>query len=159
MTKKSDKKKVMSTVADRPTVGQLLADTEEEHKKQQIEVGEFVEEVGNKEVMKEIWRQIDTRRDLPQWKKKWYLLVFFRKDTIMPRVIHCDIQSRHSEPKMEWGLTCFSYNPKGDSLLLEWVLPNKTALPMFLKNRYNTDPFLMHCIDENLKVNPVYLAI
>ena len=149
MVKKSaKKKKVMSTVADRPTVGQLLADTQEEHEKQQIEVGEYIEEVGNKEVMKEIWSQIDARKGLPQWKDKWYLLVYFHKDSRLHRVMHCDIQSRHSRPALEWGLTCFSFNPKTDNLLLEWVLPNKSAVPMFLKNKTNTDPFLIHCIEQ-----------
>lgn len=159
MEKSAKKKKVMSTVADRPTIGQLLADTEEEHRKQQIEVGEFVEEVGNKEVMKEIWRQIDARKGLPQWKDKWYLLVYFHKDSRLHRVMHCEIQSRHTEPKKEWGLCCFSYNPKTDNLLLEWVLPNRTAVPMFLKNRDKTDEFLIRCIEQKLQEEKGYLKV
>lgn len=152
MIKKSaKKKKVMSTVADRPTVGQMLADTQEDHQKQQVEVGEFVEEIGNKEVMKEIWRQIDARAGLPQWKDKWYLLVYFHKDPRLHRVMHCDIQSRHSFPTPEWSLTCFSFTPSADALHLEWVLPNKSAVPMFMKNKANTDPFLIHCIEKKLE--------
>jgi hypothetical protein len=145
---KSEKK--MSTVADRPTIGQMLVDTQEEYQKQQIEVGEFVDEVGNKEVMAEIWRQIDARKGLPQWLDKWYLLVLFKKDAILHRVINVFVQSRHTRPDMEPGFTCFSYNPKEGQLLLEWVLPNKHAFKTFLKTRDYTDGFLMHCIDTYL---------
>jgi len=140
----------MSTVADRPTVGQLLADTAEEHQKEKIEVGEFIEEVGNKEIMKEVWRQIDARKGLPQWREKWYILLYFRKDTRLHRVMKCDVMSRHTAPSLEVGLTCFSFDPKTNNLLLEWVLPNASAIPMFLKNRDTMDPFLIHCIDRYL---------
>lgn len=135
---------------EKPTLGKQLADTQELHQKQVIEVGEFVEEVGNKEVMKEIWKQIDARKELPQWKDKFYLLVWFRKNTILNRVIEVMVQSRHSKPLPEPGLTCFSYTPKKDLLLLEWVLPNKHAFKTFIKTREYTDPFLMDCIDKYL---------
>ncbi len=134
----------------RKTLGQQLADTQKEHQNQQIEVGEFVEEVGNKEVMAEIWKQIDARKQLPLWQEKFYLLVWFRKDAILPRVIKCMVQSRHTRPKPEPGLSCFSYEAKKDQLLLEWVLPDKHAFKTFLKTRAYTDDFLMHCIDNYL---------
>ena len=149
----------MSTVADRPTVGQMLADTQESHQKQEIEVGEFIEEVGNKEVMKEVWRQIDARKGLPQWNHKFYILVYFHKDHLLHRVMHCEVQSRHSFPEMNYGLTCFSFEPKTDNLLLEWVLPNKSAVPMFLKNRANTDEFLIHCIEKMQKLENGYQKV
>lgn len=159
MPKESAKKK--STFdPKRNTVGQILADTQELHQKQQIEAGEFVEEVGNKEVMKEVWRQIDQRRGLPQWsKQKWYLLVYFHKDPIMPRVIRCEVQSRHTEPRMEWDLTCFCYDPKTDQLLLHWVLPHKTAARMFLKNRDKTDDFLIYCIEKMMQSQNSYQKV
>jgi hypothetical protein len=135
---------------DKPTLGQQLADTEQLHQKQVIEVGEFVEEVGNKEVMKEIWKQIDARKELPQWQEKFYLLVWFKKNTVLNRVIEVLVQSRHSKPLPEPGLTCFSYTPKKDLLLLEWVLPNKHAFQTFIKTREYTDPFLTDCIDKYL---------
>lgn len=132
------------------TLGQQLADTECLHQKQNIEVGEFVEEVGNKEVMKEIWKQIDERKHLSQWKEKFYLLVWFRKNTILNRVIDVMVQSRHTRPIPEPGLTCFSFEPSRELLLLEWVLPNKHAFKTFIKTREYTDPFLMDCIDRYL---------
>lgn len=146
MTKRKPKKQ-MSTVQDRPTVGQLLADTHAEHLKQKFEVGEFVEEIGNKEVMTEIWRQIEARRALPHWQPKFYLLVFLHKDHLLHRVIKCFIQSRHTAPKMEPGLTLFSYDTSKDELQLEWVLPNEESFKMYHQHPDKFDPFLIHCID------------
>lgn len=145
MTQKATKDKI-----DRVALGKLLADTQKEHQKQQIEVGEFVEEVGNKEVMKEVWRQIDERKGLPQWRDKYYILVWFKKNAILNRAIEVFVQCRHTDPKKEWGLTCFSFEPKTDNLLLEWVLPNRSAVPMFMKTRDYTDPFLIKCIEDHL---------
>ena len=133
------------------TLGQQMADTAEEHSKQQIEVGELVEEIGNKEVMKEIWRQIDERRGLPQWNDKYWLLVYFRKNPILVRTVLCFVQCRHTAPNMEPGLTCFSFDPIGDKLNLEWVLPDKHAFKTFLSTRHYNDKFLMHCIDRYLE--------
>lgn len=141
------------------TVGQLLADTQDEHLQENVEVGEFVDEVGNKEVMKEVWRQIDERRTLPQWNHKFYLLVLFKKDTILHRAIRVYVQARHTPPQMEPSLTCFSYDPKKDVLLLEWVLPQKHAFKTFLSTRDYNDPFLMKCIDDYLKENPILKKI
>lgn len=132
------------------TLGQRLADTAEEHSKQEIEVGEFVEEVGNKEVMKEIWKQIDARKTLPLWREKFYLLVYFKKNAILHRAINVFVQARHSRPEPQLGMTLFSYEPKKDLLLLEWVLPEKHAFQTFLATRDYTDPFLMNCIDRFL---------
>jgi hypothetical protein len=143
-------KKVSAAINERPTIGQMLADTQEEHQDQKIEVGEFVEEVGNKEVMKEIWKQIDSRRGLPQWKDKYYILMWIRKNVLLTRVVEVNVMCRHSKPIAEPGLTCFSYEPSKDLLLLEWVLPDKHAFRTFLKTREYTDPFLMKCIDEYL---------
>lgn len=137
-------------IPKRETIGKQLADTQQEHQKQQLEVGEFVEEVGNKEIMKEIWKQIDERKELPQWKDKFYILMWVRKDPILVRVIKCMVQCRHTRPKPEPGLTCFSYESKKDQLLLEWVLPDKHAFKTFLNTRAYNDDFLMHCIDEYL---------
>ena len=134
----------------KPKLGKLLADTQEEHQKQQIEVGEFVEEVGNKEVMKEIWKQIDERRRLPLWQEKFYLLVYFKKNAILHRAINVFVQARHSRPYPQPGMTLFSYEPKKDLLLLEWVLPEKHAFRTFLSTRDYADPFLMGCIDKFL---------
>ena len=147
---KASAKKDRGMFDGKPTMGRQLNDTQAEYQKQQIEVGEFVEEVGNKEVMAEVWKQIDARRGLPQWSEKWYLLVLFKKNTILNRVIEVYVQSRHTRPDMEPGLTCFSYDPKTNALLLEWVLPNKHAFKTFLKTRDYTDDFLMHCIDTYL---------
>jgi hypothetical protein len=141
---------VNQNAVPRVTVGQMLADTQKEHEKQQIEVGEFVEEVGNKEVMKEVWKQIDARAGLPQWKGKFYILVWFKKNAILHRVVEVYVQSRHTAPMPEPGLTCFSYNTSNDNLILDWVLPDKHAFKTFLKTREYTDPFLMKCIDEYL---------
>lgn len=133
------------------TLGKKLADTQKSHEKQKIEVGEFVEEVGNKEVMKEVWKQIDARKDLPQWSKdKFYILVWFKKNAVLNRVIECNVHCRHTKPRSEPGLTCFSYEPSSDTLLLEWVLPDKHAFTTFLKTRDYNDPYLMKCIDEYL---------
>lgn len=137
-------------IEKKPTLGQRLAETQEEHQKQQIEVGEFVEEVGNKEVMGEVWKQIDARRSLPAWKDKFYLLVWFRKNSVLNRVINVYVQSRHTRPTPEPGLTLFSYEPKKDLLLLEWVLPDKHAFKTFIQTRDYSDPFLMDCIDRYL---------
>lgn len=135
---------------EKKTLGQQFADTQQLHQKQNIEVGEFVEEVGNKEVMKEVWKQIDARRSLPQWKEKFYILVWFRRNAILNRAIEVFVQCRHTRPIPEPGLTCFSYEGKKDLLLLEWVLPNKHAFKTFIKTREYTDPFLMDCIDKFL---------
>jgi hypothetical protein len=134
----------------RPTIGQMLADTQEEHQKQQIEVGEITEEIGNKEVLKEIWKQIHDRSGLPQWKDKFYLVVFYTKNPILHRIIEVNVQSRHSRCLPEPGLTLFSYDPAlGDQgLKLEWVLPNKHAFKTFLMTPTTTDPFLMDCIKK-----------
>lgn len=134
----------------RPTIGKMLADTEEEHKKQQIESGELAEEIGNKEVLKEMWRQIHDRAGLPEWKEKFYQVIYFTKDPVLVRVIRANVQSRHTRPAPEPGLTLFSYDPAlGDKgLKLEWVLPNKHAFKTFLMARNTTDPFLIHCIEQ-----------
>jgi hypothetical protein len=134
----------------KPTLGQQLADTEQLHQKQEIEVGEFVEEVGNKEVMKEIWRQIDERKEFPQWRKKFYVVVWLKRSAVLHRVIEVLVHCRHTRLAMEPGLTMFSYDPKRDLLLLEWVLPNKSAFKTFLQTREYSDPFLMECIDKYL---------
>ena len=148
MKDKSAKK--MSQFADRPTVGQMLVDTAEEHAKQQIEVGEFIDEIGNKEVMTEIWKQIDARKGLKQWNHKFYIVVYFRKDTHLHRVIKCLVQCRHTSPLMVPGLTCFSYEPKKDQLLLEWILPDRPAFNTFLMTEATSDPFLIQCIKTYL---------
>ena len=149
MTKKKVKKQ-MSTFADRPTVGQLLNDTHEQHSKQKLEVGEFIDEYGQKEVMKELWRQIDERKELPHWQPVFYLLVYMRKDPYLKRVLRCDIQSRHTKPSMEPNLVCYSYHSKNDELRLDWILPNESAFKMYLGNKSKTDPFLFHCIEQYL---------
>jgi len=152
-TEKFEKVEDLEKKHKSPKLGKLLADTAEEHAKQQIEVGEFVEEVGNKEVMKEIWKQIDERRDLPLWKEKFYLLVYFRKNAVLHRAINVFVQARHSRPEPQLGMTLFSYEPQKDLLLLEWVLPDKHAFQTFLQTREYTDPFLMDCIDRYLAGN------
>lgn len=144
-------KEAKRNLKPKPTLGKMLADTEDEHRKQNIEVGEFVEEVGNKEIMKEIWKQIEDRQTLPQWKDKYYILVYLKKSAVLHRVVECFVQCRHTQPFKEWGLTCFSYDPVKNILDLEWVLPNKTAVSMFMKNKDTTDPFLIKCIVEYLK--------
>jgi hypothetical protein len=128
----------------------MLADTEEEHKKQKIESGEIAQEIGNKEVMKEIWRQIHDRVDLPQWKEKFYIVVYFTKNPVLTRVIEANVHSRHTKPSPSPGLTLFSFDPSlGDKgLKLEWVLPNKHAFKTFLMARNTTDPFLIKCIEQ-----------
>lgn len=144
--------KKMSSYADRPTVGQLIADTQEKASNAApVEAGDLAEGLGKDFVMKEVWRQIDDRRSLPQWNDKFYIVVFFRKDPFIKRTIRCDVQCRHTEPKREPGLTCFSYEGGKDDLLLEWVLPTRASFPMFLKNRANTDEFLIHCIESFLE--------
>jgi hypothetical protein len=146
----TDKFIKVEDIEKRKTLGQQLADTEHLHQKQQIEVGEFVEEVGNKEVMKEIWKQIDERRQLPQWKEKFYIFVWFKKSAVLHRLIEVFVHCRHTKPNPEPGLTLFSYEPAKDLLLLEWVLPDKHAFKTFIKTREYSDPFLMECVDKYL---------
>ena len=138
------------------TVGQMMYETQAEHDKtfgdNKIEVGEVVEDIGNKQVMVDIWKAIHARADLPQWKEKYYIVLFFKKHAILHRVLEANIHCRHSKPSPEPSLTLFSYDPiLGDKgLKLEWVLPRKGAFELFLKNRETTDPFLMKCIDQYL---------
>lgn len=143
-------------MTDKKTLGQMMWETQAEHNKtfeQPIEVGEVVEEIGNKEVMTAIWKAIHDREGLPQWNEKYYIVLFFKKNAILHRVLEANIHCRHTAPHCEPGLTLFSYDPHLGSkgLKLEWVLPRKGAFKMFLKNRENSDPFLMSCIDRYLK--------
>jgi hypothetical protein len=133
---------------ERKKIGKLLQETQDAHMKEQIEVGELIEEVGNKEVMKEIWRQIDERRVLPEWKEKFYLIVYFKKNYKLQRVMEVYVQSRHTRPNPEQGLTLFSFDPSTEKLSLEWTLPDVRAFNTFLHNRYSFDPFLIECIEK-----------
>lgn len=135
----------------RPTLGKLLADTEAQHLKQaNIEVGEFVETVGNKEYMKGLWECIEKRSGLPQWSDKYYILVLCKKNVPLYRVVDIRFFVRHSRPLPIPGWHLWSYDPKSEKLHLEWVLPDKHAFKTFLSVRHYTDPFLMECIDRYL---------
>jgi len=146
-----------STVRNGDTVGKMLADTQQEHQKQQIEVGEFVEQLGKEKVMTEVWKQINERKDLPQWKEeKMYIVIWFRKSSVLNRVLQLFIHTRHTAPNPEPGLSCFSYEPKTNKLELEWVLPNKHAFLTFLKTEQYTDSFLIKCIKKYLAGQDLY---
>lgn len=136
--------------AGKKTVGQMLLETEREHQRQQIEVGEFVESLGKDKIMPEVWRQINERRDLPEWQEKFYIVLWMKKNTFLHRVLELVVHTRHTQPSKEWGLTCFSFDPKEEKLKLEWVLPKQHAVHMFLKNKDYMDPFLIHCIEAHL---------
>lgn len=136
---------------DRPTLGQLLSDTEEQHLKSDlIEVGEFVQTVGDKEYMKGLWKCIEDREGLPQWSDKYYIGVLCRKNVPLYRVIDIRFLVRHTRQRPEPGWHLWSYTPKGKKLTLEWVLPDRHAFKTFLSVRNYTDPFLMQCIDKYL---------
>lgn len=133
---------------EKKTVGKMLYETQTEHMKEQMEVGEFIEEIGKKEIMKEIWKQIDERKGLEEWKDKFYLLLHFKKNYQLQRVIEILVQSRHTRPKPEQGLSLYSYDPKEDALVLEWTIPEERAFITFLLNPDDFDPFLIECIKK-----------
>lgn len=137
-----------STVADRPTIGSLLYQTQEEASKQYVEVGEYVEEVGKHEYMKQLRESIEKRIGDPAWKDLYYLLVLTRKNAVLTRITEIYVQPRHTRPSPEPGLTLWSYDPSSSDLKLEWVLPNKHAFKMFLQTESYTDPFLIACIKK-----------
>lgn len=129
------------------TIGQLLYDTHNAHiKNDNIEVGEFVEEVGKKEYLKQINETIQKRANDPEWNQKYYLLVLVKKNSVLTRVIEIYVQPRHTRPNPEPGLTLWSYDPHYKKLELEWVLPKKHAFSTFLETEAYTDPFLIKCI-------------
>lgn len=131
------------------TIGQQLFETHEEHlHNDNIEVGEFVEEVWGKEYGKQLKESIDKRVNDPDWKQKYYLLVIAKKNSILHRVIEIFVQPRHTRPNPEPGLTLWSYDPKSKKLDLEWILPKKHAFNTFLENESHTDPFLIKCINK-----------
>lgn len=139
------------TKKKRATLGKLLADTEKEHlQSANIEVGEFVETVGNKEYMKGLQECIDKRAGLPQWRDKYYIAVLCRKNVPLVRVVDIRFFVRHTRLSPSPGWHLWSFNPKTEELVLEWVLPDKHAFRTFLSVRNYTDPFLMDCIDKYL---------
>jgi hypothetical protein len=133
------------------TIGRMLLETQKKHEQEQIEVGEFIDTLGSKEIMKEIWKQIDARRTLPEWKAKFYLLVLFKKNYQLQRVVEIYVQSRHTKPKAQPGLSLFSYDPPNDRLALEWTLPDTRAFNTFLSHKDDFDPFLIECIEKYKK--------
>lgn len=138
----------------RPTVGALLAATESEHQKQQIEVGEFVEYFGEHEVMKKIWKAIDARRNLPQWQPRFWVVTLLKKNPVLHRALQLAIHCRHTAPLPEPGLDCYVYDTQRDALDLVWTLPERHAFRTFIQTREFTHPFLMKCIDEYLIAHP-----
>ena len=138
----------------RPTVGKLLADTESEHRKQNIEVGEFVEHIGKYEVMKKIWEAIDARKSLPQWQGRFWIVTCLKKSPVLHRAVNLLIHCRHTYLEPEPGLECYVYDTQTGKLDLVWVLPDKHAFRLFLQTRDYTDPFLMRCIDSYLAEHP-----
>ena len=131
----------------RKTIGQQLVDTHEEHTKNAgIEAGEFIEHIGSHEIMKKLRQMIEERAGLPQWAEKYYILTFFKKNTILHRIFEFYAQARHTRPKPEPGLTLYSYNPKNKDFALEWTLPAKNAFKTFLKAEGFCDKLLTDCI-------------
>ena len=139
---------IQSTIADRPTLGTMLWQTQKEHEKQQIEVGEYVEHVGKHEYMAKLREIVERRQNDSAWKDKYYLLAITRKNPVLVRVVEIYIQARHTRPIPEPGLTLYSYDPSKKELKLEWVLPHKRAFNTFLKTEAYTDPFLIECIKK-----------
>jgi len=141
---KKDKKK---------TLGQELFETRESYIRENTNrtVGDQVDEIGEEEIMPAIWKQVEERKGLEQWKDKFYITVFFKRHPLPAsidenRVWDCFIQSRHTRPRPEPGLTLYSYDPKTNKLNLEWVLPRKDAFMTFLSKDSSFDPFLIDCI-------------
>jgi hypothetical protein len=129
------------------TIGQELFETHESHlRDDNIEVGEFTEEVGKKEYLKQIRETIEKRANDPEWQKRYYLYVLVKKNSILHRVIEIYVQPRHTRPIPEPGLTLWSYDPKTKDLKLEWVLPKRQAFHTYLDNPNAFDPFLIDCI-------------
>lgn len=142
------KKDSIKKKENKKTLGTQLLESYDHYVKNtgDFTVGEIVDEMGSKEIMPEIWRQIREREGSESWKETFFIVVWFRKHQIINRVTECFVHSRHTRPRPEPGLTLWSYNPKEKKLKLEWVLPRKEAFMTFLSKEYYFDPFLIECI-------------
>lgn len=138
---------IYMTKNKKKTAGQHIYETQKEHEASSpIEAGEFMEEIGAKEIMKKLRQMIEEREGLIQWQEKYYIVTFFKKNQQLHRIFEFYAHARHTRPAPEPGLTLYSWNPKTKEFMLEWTLPARNAFNTFLKAEGYADQFLIDCI-------------